>query len=465
METQKVFFKKFEDPVAGLGIIPSFPNDKVTGISVRMVKYFQIVVIILLSLFTGACNGPSSMKKTSVSDLPVKVNTMLISQLGPEHFGNAIFRHGLNGPRIAASGNRILEFPVQVSAPAREVVPVSTEKYTNGACTFDVNNDVIDEMIVGRAGKQEGTDLLWFEEVPDRNLWKEHLIANVRNEEGDAEKGFHDIMPFETKVSNNKIRGVVALVSRKRLYWYQIPDDVTQPWKEHKITDLSMYGADCAQSGLVLGDITGNGRPDLVCGNFWAECPNDPTTDEWQVHRYNNWDSMTTPELPGVPVWVKDVRFGGMNQLDLGDMDGDGKFDIIATDAEVPEARVGIFCRDMTNPGGLWKETIIDTATYCPHSLVVADVNKDKRPDILVGEMTAGGWWFPRNLNPHLYLYLNLGNMKFRKHILHTGWGVHMMRNARLPNNDSIFVFAADEIQSWYEDMITRVVGWTISPK
>jgi hypothetical protein len=40
-----------------------------------------------------------------------------------------------------------------------------------------------------------------------------------------------------------------------------------------------------------------------------------------------------------------------------------------------------------------------------------------------------------------------------------------MMRNAQLPNNDSIFVFAADEIQSWYEDMITRIVGWAISPK
>jgi hypothetical protein len=137
METQKVFFKKSEHSVADLGITSSFPIDEVTGISVRRVKYFQ-VVIILLSLFTGACNGPTSRQNASVSDLPVKVNPMLISQLGPEHFGNAIFRHGLNGPRIAASGNRILEFPVQVSAPAREVVPVSTEKYTNGACTFDV---------------------------------------------------------------------------------------------------------------------------------------------------------------------------------------------------------------------------------------------------------------------------------------------------------------------------------------
>jgi len=52
-------------------------------------KYFQ-VVIILLSFAAGTCNSPSSMQKASVSDLPVKVNPMLISQLGPEHFGNAV---------------------------------------------------------------------------------------------------------------------------------------------------------------------------------------------------------------------------------------------------------------------------------------------------------------------------------------------------------------------------------------
>lgn len=423
-----------------------------------------MVIVMFYGLLIGGCINPSSKPKTSDSGLPVKVEAMLINQLGPEHFGNAVFRRGINGLRIAASGNRILEFPVKSYAPARVVVPISTEKYTNGACTFDVNDDGIDEMIVGRAGKLEGTDLLWFEELPGQKLWKEHLIANVKGKEGDAEKGFHDIMPFEVKVSDKTVRGVAALVSRKRLYWFEIPEDVTQPWKEHIITDLGTHGAKYAQSGLVPGDIAGNGRLDLVCGNFWAECPADPATDKWQIRRYSNWDTRSTPRFPEVPAWVADEHFGGMNQLDLGDMDGDGKLDIVATDAEIPEARVGIFCRDITNPLGLWKETIIDTATYCPHSLVVADVNKDQRPDIIVGEMTAGGWWFPRNPDPHLYLYLNLGNMKFEKHILYTGWGVHMMRNAMLPTNDSIFVFAADEIQSWYEDMTTHVVGWTVQP-
>ena len=37
-------------------------------------------------------------------------------------------------------------------------------------------------------------------------------------------------MPFETKASDNRVSGVAILVNRKRLFWFQIPDDFTQPW-------------------------------------------------------------------------------------------------------------------------------------------------------------------------------------------------------------------------------------------
>ncbi len=418
---------------------------------------------ILLSLVSVSCSGPSSGTATSGNDLPVKVEPALIHDLGNEHFGNAVFRHGRKSFRIAASGNRILEFPVQVNAPVTEVVPAGSGRYNNGACAFDINGDGIDEMIVGRNNKEEGTDLLWFEEVPGNTLWNEHLIASVKSEKGDAEKGFHDIMPFETRVSGSVVRGVAVVASRKRLFWYQIPDDPTQLWIEHKIADLTRHEAEHAQSGLAAGDITANGCQDLVCGNFWAECPENPLTGKWIINRYSNWDRKRIPAYPGVPEWVMNERFGGMNQLDLGDLDGDGKIDIVASEAEIPDARLGVFCRDKGNPRTLWKETVIDTSIYCPHSLVVTDVNNDMRPDILVGEMTAGGWYFPRNSSPHLYLYLNLGNLKFRKYILHTGWGIHMMRKAELPEDESVFVFAADEIQPWYEDMTTLLVGWKIT--
>lgn len=429
----------------------------------RLVRRLYLVIFILLSLWIGACNHASPETITSDTDLPVIIEPILINQLGNEHFGNAIYRRGINGPRIAASGNRILEWPVQISAPTTELVPPTPESYQNGACSMDINGDNIDEMIVSRASLQQGTDLLWYEELPGQTQWKEHFIANIWQRDG--EEGFHDIMPFEMMTENISVRGVAVVVNRKTLYWFEIPKDFTQQWKQHLISDMSKQGAEHAQSGLVLGDLAGNGRHDIVCGNFWAECPADPTTDLWQLHRYSEWDRKTIRHVSGVPDWVNETRFGGMNQLELGDMDGDGTLDIIATDAEIPDGRIGIFCRDVAKPRELWKENIIDTGIYCPHSLVVTDINADNRPDIIVGEMTAGGWWFPRNMNPRLYLYLNQDSLKFRKYVIHEGWGIHMMRMAPDQPNTQIFLFGSDEIQSWYKDMNTHIVGWIIHNK
>lgn len=418
-------------------------------------------LIIIPGIMICSCHGPSKPVH-GVAEMPVRAEPMLIHQLGREHLGNTVYRRGSEGPRIAASGNRIIEWPIQENAPLTEVVPYRPENYNNGACALDVNGDGIDEMIVARTVDKSGTNVLWFEEVPGKALWEEHLIGFVPNEGG--EKGIHDIMSFEVHIPGKALSGIAIVVNRRSLYWFLIPDNVTQPWTKYKIGDLRTHGAACAQSGLVSGDVTGDGIQDLVCGNFIAECPSDPTSGEWNIFRYSRWDTRKTPVFPEVPEWVAGECFGGMNQLDLGDMNGDGKTDIVATDAEIPSARLGVFSRDPENPVGLWKETVVDTGLYCPHNLVVTDVDNDKRPDIITGEMTAGGWWFPRTELPKLCLYLNKGNLKFDKYILHEGYGIHMMRMAPDTESNKVFVFAADEIQSWYEDMTTHVVGWTITP-
>ncbi len=406
----------------------------------------------------------TSSLSRQIAELPVEVEPVLISQIGKEHFGNAVYRKGLSGPVIAASGNRILEFPIRESVTGAEVVPTTFEKYCNGACSFDVNNDGIDEMIAGRTVENDGSDLIWFEEVPNQKYWKEHLIANVKSMEGDAEKGFHDIIPYEINISGATVKGVAVVASRKRLYWFQINDDPAELWKEHFIYDLSKFTRN-VQSGLVTGDLSGDGRPDLVCGNLWAECPDDPFTGQWKIHRYSSWDKRIIPVYPGVPAWVRNEHFGGMNQLAVGDLNNDGTLEIIAAEAEIPDARLGVFHRVAIDTTTEWNEILLDSTLYCPHSLVAIDANSDGLTDIIVGEMTAGGWMFPRNPNPRLYLYLNHGNLSFSKHVLHEGWGIHMMQKAILPPKNRLFLFAADEIQSWYENMKTNLVGWFVSPR
>lgn len=105
--------------------------------------------------------------------------------------------------------------------------------------------------------------------------------------------------------SGATVRGVVVLISRKQLVWYEIPTDPTREWKRHEI---GAFPAAAGQSGMAIGDVAGHGRADIVCGMFWAEYPADPT-GSWRLHRFGNWD---------------DNRWGGMAKLAVADLDGDG---------------------------------------------------------------------------------------------------------------------------------------------
>jgi hypothetical protein len=98
---------------------------------------------------------------------------------------------------------------------------------------------------------------------------------------------------------------------------------------------------------------------------------------------------------------------------------------------------------------------------------VVVDANGDGKLDIIVGEMTAGGWEMQMGDKPKIYLYLNQGNLQFKRYLISEGIGVHEMRLApQKPGIKDLFVFSSDEIQPWYfGKMTTHLVGFTIGPR
>lgn len=136
---------------------------------------------------------------------------------------------------------------------------------------------------------------------------------------------------------------------------------------------------------------------------------------------------------------------------------------MIASEAEIPNARLGIFSRDREHPDGPWQCREIERGLYCPHSLVLADLDRDGRLDIIAGEMTAGGWSFPLNPRPQIVAFLNRGPKPFARRVLAEGLGVHEM--GLLPDRQSgrWVLFAADETQTQkFPDMKTHVSTWTI---
>jgi hypothetical protein len=311
----------------------------------------------------------------------------------------------------------------------------------------DLDGDGVEEIVLARGQGRWARDpeLLWFSAVPGRQTWAEHRVGRIGTEADDSP---HDILPLSFPTAGGRlIRGIVVLVSRKRLVWYQVPDNLREPWARHEI---GIFPASASQSGLAVGDIAGHGRPDMVCGMFWAECPADPLRQPWTIRRFGDWDAN---------------KWGGMAKLVLADVDGDGRREIVASEAEIPDSRLGIFQRDPAHPDGLWKCHLIDRGLYCPHSLLSVDLGQDGRPDLIVGEMTAGGWDFPLNPTPRILLYQNRGHLQFERRTLVEGWGVHEMAVAPARSDRKLRIFAADETQTQkFPQMQTHISSWTIQP-
>jgi hypothetical protein len=394
----------------------------------------------LLSLFSNQEAAPAE------ASLPIQ--HVLLARLGSEHIGGVTYRRDPRGDCLVAWGSRILEWPLTEKRSMREVVPERPGGvYSNGGCVLDVNGDGEDEAIVARGDAPEHTNarLFWFQREPNKASWKEHQIA-ILNPAAWASP--HDLQPITFRHPAGRItRGVVAVLARQQLAWFTIPADPAAPWERHEIATLPASN----QSGMALGDLSGHGRPDIVCGMFRAECPPDPTLDPWIVRRFGNWD---------------DNRWGGMAQLALADLDADGKLDIVAAEAEIPGARLGFFRREADHPDGLWTLQLIDTGLYCPHSLAVADVDGDGRTDVIVGEMTAGGWDFPLNPRPRLLVYLNRGGGKFDRLTVAEGLGVHEMALAPRRFDGRLMLYGADEIQLFkFPDMKTHVSYWLLGDR
>jgi len=413
---------------------------------------FESVFPVLLSLsifFTGCQNSKSQPK----DDPDFKVKEHIVQgYLGPNHLANLVYRRGSDGDKFVGWGRTpITEWPVGSASKRVVVESDSDHRYSNGGCAMDVDGDGVDEIITARGSMSNLSDatLMWFDETEGERYWQGYEIASI------WPKGYtapHDIEPYVKELSGDEsFKAVLANKARNSVHMFVIPEDpVGDEWQHYEIGSFPTTN----HSGMEIVDVNDDGNQDIVSGNFWIEAPDDPTDVPWEFHRFSNWDRGGT------------YRWGGMNKHGVADFDGDGTLEIVASEAEIPEARLSLFDRESADDAGQWKEIKLDSGLDAPHSLVVADLNNDQKPDFLVGEMTAGGWNFPMNPNPKIFAYINQGNLKFRKSVISEGWGVHELRLFPQPYNGGIMVYAADEIQPQkFNNMNTHVSYWLIGPE
>ena len=294
--------------------------------------------------------------------------------------------------------------------------------------TMDVDDDgFIDIVAVDWFSKKS----IWLrnpgKDILNGELWKEHLIEENDNFET---ADFGDIL------GNGKNEQIIPAV--RHTVWYE----KTGPGKFaiHLVSDKTMMW------GNGVGDINGDGRPDLIRPDAWFEAPADIRNGVWKEHplgifadepdmKYKDTSFIHVLDVNkgGLPdlvlgaahdyglFWFEQVRNGNevswkkhvidkswsqVHAVTLADLDGDGELEIVtgkrfmAHDGDDRGAfePLGIYWYKAKRTGKevVWEKHVIthDEGIGAGMNIVVADINGDGRPDIITTGKYGGPVWF-----------------------------------------------------------------------
>jgi hypothetical protein len=252
---------------------------------------------------------------------------------------------------------------------------------------------------LGTTGKVESAVLVW---ASNDGSGAFTVYDNVPEARGDFLQGVA-IVPLADEVTgvalswHNGGSGVQML---------RVPADPTaEPWDWATISDDSQYEA------LSLGDIDGDGDPDLLLGTRWLRNEGD------------GWTAFTLFEPEGEP-----------DRNRLADLNGDGQLDAVVGYEAVNERGVLGWYTPGDDPTALWTETVIDRIVG-PMSVDVADMDGDGDLDVVVGEHNLSR---PEAATAYVYENADGAGTDWIKHEVYTGDEHHDGTQVADMNNDGL---------------------------
>lgn len=173
---------------------------------------------------------------------------------------------------------------------------------------------------------------------------------------------------------------------RKTFAWFKSPKDAQQHWQRYNIKHNAPLRSFLGSAKLA--DMDNDGDTDLVVSSdnhsgekmeaeifvFLNPLPNNQPTKQWDWYQCHD----------------KTLPLHHINDMEISDMDHDGKLDIIVRSLEPNQ--VHIFFQNDALP---YTQKVIDTTLSQSEGLAVGDLDQDGLPDI-----TCTGYWFDSPSNP-----------------------------------------------------------------
>ncbi|MFH1567094.1 MAG: VCBS repeat-containing protein [Gemmatimonadota bacterium] len=261
-----------------------------------------------------------------------------------------------------------------------------------GGIALDVDGDGHVDFVTGGA---------WYRNSRDPDVPFERLVF-------DSQLGsVHDVVAGD--LDGDGRAEVITMSDQNTLRWYKIPDDPASPWGR---TDIGSP----VHAGAAVGDVDGDGHLDVVRTDVWFRNVRGDGS-AWV-------EEAIGPNTPPPPDFRPSFAFDATYAV-VCDMDGDGKMDIVFTDAEIPGGKVW-WMENVRGDGRTWRRHEIAggfsdvggrrVRRGAYHSLHVGDMDGDGDLDVVSCEMEAVGGEGP----PRYYVWENVDGVggAWREHVI-----------------------------------------------